>query len=117
MSLALERQPETQAEYQTASGLPVERVYADPKVKADVGRVALQRGPVVYCLEGADNQGHVRNLCLPRTASLRAHFEKKLLGGVVVIHGTCADGSIMTAIPNYARLNRGGRSVVWMRDE
>ena len=42
--------------------MPVERVYADPKVKADVGRVALQRGPVVYCLEGVDNDGQVRNL-------------------------------------------------------
>jgi DUF1680 family protein len=50
--------------------MPVERVHADPRVKADVGRLALQRGPVVYCLEGADNQGHVRNLSLPRTARL-----------------------------------------------
>ena len=46
--------------------MPVERVYADPHVKADVGRVALQRGPIVYCLEGVDNGGQVRNLCLPQ---------------------------------------------------
>jgi DUF1680 family protein len=67
--------------------MPVERVYAHPKVKADVGRVALQRGPVVYCLEGVDNDGRVRNLCLPRDAKLSAAFEKKLLRGVVVVRG------------------------------
>src|SRR5262249_51999037 len=52
--------------------MPVERVYADPKVKANVGRVALQRGPVVYCLEGVDNGGKVRNLVLPRSAKVSA---------------------------------------------
>jgi DUF1680 family protein len=67
--------------------MPVERVYADPKVKADVGRVALQRGPVVYCLEGVDNDGRVRNLVLPRQAKLTAKYEKALLRGVVVIRG------------------------------
>jgi DUF1680 family protein len=67
--------------------MPVERIYAHPKVKADVGRAALQRGPVVYCLEGTDNQGQVGNLCLPRTAKLSAAFEKNLLRGVVVVRG------------------------------
>jgi DUF1680 family protein len=67
--------------------MPVERVYADPHVKADVGRVALQRGPIVYCLEGADNGDQVRSFCLPRTSKLTATFEKDLLGGVVAIHG------------------------------
>jgi hypothetical protein len=67
--------------------MPVERVHADPRVKADVGRVALQRGPVVFCLEGVDNDGHVRNLCLPQKSPLSATFEKDLLGGVVTVHG------------------------------
>jgi DUF1680 family protein len=67
--------------------MPVERVHADPRVKADVDRVALQRGPVVYCLEGADNNGQVRNLHLPAAAKLTAAFEKDLLRGVVVIRG------------------------------
>ena len=56
--------------------MPVERVYADPKVKADVGRVALQRGPIVYCLEGVDNDGQVRNLVLPKDAKLTAYVRK-----------------------------------------
>ncbi|HJT76994.1 MAG TPA: beta-L-arabinofuranosidase domain-containing protein [Gemmataceae bacterium] len=67
--------------------MPVRRVHADPHVKADVGRVALQRGPVVYCLEGVDNGGHVRNLCLPPEAKLSAAYEKDLLRGVVVVRG------------------------------
>ncbi|MFL5244864.1 MAG: hypothetical protein ACJ8FY_22410 [Gemmataceae bacterium] len=48
--------------------------------------MALQRGPVVYCLEGVDNDSQVRNLCLPEAASFRAMFVKDLLGGVEVIH-------------------------------
>ena len=67
--------------------MPVERVYADPRVKADVGRVAIERGPVVYCLEGVDNDGHVDNFILPREAKLDATFEPDLLGGVVVVRG------------------------------
>jgi DUF1680 family protein len=67
--------------------MPVEVVHADPKVKADVGRAALQRGPVVYCLEGVDNGGQVRNLTLPKDASLTESFEKDLLGCVVVVRG------------------------------
>ena len=50
--------------------MPVRRVYADPHVKADEGRVALQRGPVVYCLEGVDNGGQVRDFALPKDAEL-----------------------------------------------
>ena len=67
--------------------MPVQRVYADPHVQADEGRVALQRGPVVYCLEGVDNDGQVRNLVLPKDAKLTTEFDKELLGGVVVIKG------------------------------
>jgi hypothetical protein len=67
--------------------MAVERVYSHPQVKANVGRVALQRGPIVYCLEGVDNDGHVRNLCLPKDANLTASFEKDRLGGVVVVRG------------------------------
>ena len=49
-------------------------------------------------------------------APLTTEWKPDLLGGVVVIHGTLADGKPFTAIPYYARGNRGGRSVVWIRD-
>jgi DUF1680 family protein len=107
--------------------MPVERVYADPHVKADVGRVALQRGPVVYCLEGVDNRGQVRNLVLPRNAKLTATFEKDLLGGVEVVRGEALavtrakDEKLATtpvpfqAVPYSVWDNRGpGQMVVWL---
>jgi DUF1680 family protein len=110
--------------------MPVERVYAHPKVKADVGRVALQRGPVVYCLEGVDNGGRVRNLALPRAAEVKAEFRKGLLGGVVTLTGQALAVSrgeddrrvtkpvSFTAIPYYAWANRApGPMVVWLAEK
>ncbi|HPD14395.1 MAG TPA: glycoside hydrolase family 127 protein [Planctomycetota bacterium] len=67
--------------------MPVERVVAHPRVAEDAGKVALRRGPIVYCLEQADNSAPVRSLLLPDRARLTARFDKKLLGGVVVIEG------------------------------
>jgi DUF1680 family protein len=107
--------------------MPVERVHADPRVKADVGRVALQRGPVVYCLEGVDNGGHVRNLCLPPKEELSATFERDFLRGVVVVHGAALsvtrdkDDKLATqpvrfqAVPYSTWDNRQpGAMVVWL---
>jgi len=68
--------------------MPVERVVAHPAAADDVGRVALQRGPIVYCLEQGDNKAPVRSILLPDKAPLAARFDKELLGGCVVIEGT-----------------------------
>jgi DUF1680 family protein len=109
--------------------MPVERVHANPHVKADLGRVALQRGPVVYCLEGVDNGGSVRNLCLPKEAKLTASFEKDLLGGVVVVKSEALAVSrpkeqletkavAFRAIPYFAWDNRApGQMIVWLAEE
>jgi len=67
--------------------MPVERVEAHPEVRMDCGRVALTRGPVVYCLEEADNGPRLSDLVLKRGAKLTARREKDLLGDVVVIRG------------------------------
>ena len=67
--------------------MPIQRIQAHPKVAADRWRVALQRGPIVYCLEAVDNDGDVFNLALPRDAQLEAEFKPDLLGGVVVLKG------------------------------
>ncbi len=67
--------------------MPIERVYAHPRVSADAGRVALQRGPIVYCLEQVDNGPDLEAIALPRDARLEATFEPELLGGVVTISG------------------------------
>src|SRR5690606_26059090 len=63
--------------------MPVTRIYADPRVQANNGRVALQRGPLVYCLEGVDNGSNLSALQLPRDAELSAASQPDLLGGVV----------------------------------
>ncbi len=67
--------------------MPAERIEAHPHVRQDAGRVALQRGPVVYCLEEVDNSPDLSDLILPRSAKLTPKFEPALLGGVVVIKG------------------------------
>ena len=109
--------------------MAVQRVYADVRVKADVGRVALRRGPVVFCLEGVDNSGHVRNLCLPREARLTATFAKDLLGGVEVIRGEALSVSgegakrvtrpvKFQAVPYFAWDNRQpGEMIVWLPEK
>lgn len=67
--------------------IPVERIEAHPRVRADAGRVAIQRGPIVYCLEEVDNGPNLAAVALPREAPLRAEWRPDLLGGVVVITG------------------------------
>ena len=68
--------------------MPIRRVIANPAVEADRGRIALQRGPIVFCAEWPDTpDGHVRNLMLPRNATLTAEFRPELFNGVVRITG------------------------------
>jgi DUF1680 family protein len=109
--------------------MPVRRVTANSRVEADRGRVALQRGPLVYCAEWPDNpDGRVRDLLLAGDAALRIEAAPDLLGGVVVLKGRAhrrernAAGELalsaqdFTAIPYYAWANRGpGEMIVWIR--
>jgi len=116
--------------------MPVERVYANPNVHQDVGCVALQRGPLVYCLEKVDNAASTRQVVLPRDAAVTASLNAAELGGVVVVHGDADfadaqgwDGALyhlgdatltpirMTAIPYYAWDNRQpGDMCVWIHE-
>jgi DUF1680 family protein len=93
--------------------LRVQRVKAIDKVAADVGRVALRYGPLVYNIESVDQ--NVDGVLAPDSA-LTTEWKPDLLGGVVVVKGMFANGADLTAIPNYARNNRGGRSLVWIKD-
>src|SRR5690606_12620570 len=68
--------------------MPVERMVAHPKVRHDAGQVALQRGPVIYCLEEVDNGADLANVIIPRDSQLTATFDPTLFGGVTVITGT-----------------------------
>ncbi len=113
--------------------MPVARVTANPHVKADQGLVALQRGPIVYCVEQCDQPEPLSMLWLPPEAELKAAREPGLLGGVVTIKGEARAASQQTwgrklyqptppasrvalkAIPYYAWDNRQpGAMKVWL---
>ena len=97
-------------------GLPmkVQRVKADRRVPADVGRVALRYGPLIYNIESADQD---LGLVLGADSPLSTEWKPDLLGGVTIIKGAFTSGAPLLAIPNYARNNRGGRSIVWIKDQ
>jgi DUF1680 family protein len=67
--------------------MPVERIAAHPDIRQDAGRIALQRGPVVYCLEEVDNGARLANVVLPRDAHISPSPDADLFGGVSVITG------------------------------
>ncbi|TGQ63904.1 glycoside hydrolase family 127 protein [Mesorhizobium sp. M00.F.Ca.ET.186.01.1.1] len=116
--------------------MPVARLYANPEVRQDAGRVALSRGPLIYCVEASDHDGRLHRLTLPREASIEAHEEPGLLGGVVTLSAKArvdaGDGwqdglyrteppssvdARLTAIPYFAWDNREpGEMLVWLRD-
>lgn len=109
--------------------MPVERIVCDDRVEHNVGKAALQRGPLVYCLEHPDvENGRVLNLMLPKDAVLAAiPKEDQVLGRIMTIQGVAmelsrtADGQIQEksrsfhAIPYYAWAHRGkGPMAVWI---
>jgi hypothetical protein len=108
--------------------MAVRRILADPRVKDDAGRVALERGPLVYCAEWRDNGGHALNLVVPDNTQFRTEFRQDLLNGVevitakvpAVVRGKDGGASViksedLVAIPYYAWANRGmGEMAVWL---
>ncbi|HVN57058.1 MAG TPA: beta-L-arabinofuranosidase domain-containing protein [Bacteroidales bacterium] len=69
--------------------MPVRKVVAGDSLKDDAGKVAIQRGPVIYCTEWPDNNdGKVLNLVLNRNAGFSAEYDDKLLGGTEIIRTT-----------------------------
>ena len=107
--------------------MEVRRVVASEKVKDDQGKVALQRGPLVYCAEWADNNGKAANILIPADAVFKAQFQPNLLNGVEVLQSEVPVITVdekaqtvstsrkpFTAIPYYAWANRGkGEMMVW----
>ncbi|OGD17864.1 MAG: six-hairpin glycosidase [Candidatus Aminicenantes bacterium RBG_16_63_14] len=107
--------------------MPVRRVLAHEAVAGDRGRVALQRGPVVFAAESTDNAGRVFELYLPDEAELESAFRPDLLNGVTVVTGnaiavsknsagkTIESVHPFLAVPYYAWANRGpGQMLVWL---
>jgi DUF1680 family protein len=121
----------------------IRRLEAHPRVTDSAGRVALMRGPLLYCVEAADNpRGDVRDLVLGNARDLHPGWRPELLGGCVVISGTAEldppdagwadvlyrevgegrgdalESVTMQAIPYHLWANRErGPMTVWLRRE
>jgi DUF1680 family protein len=107
--------------------MPVNRVVANQKITDDIGKVALQRGPLVYCAEWPDNAGAVSNLILPEKSEFVAEARPELLNGVTILKANAdavkisKDGDMVStqqqpfvAIPYYAWAHRGkGEMLIW----
>lgn len=93
--------------------MPVEVVAADPRVKADAGKRAIQRGPVVYCMEEVDNKD-IDSAKIDESTQYTATFEPDFLGSVVAITAN-AGNQVYKFIPYYAWDNRqAGKMKVWV---
>jgi DUF1680 family protein len=119
--------------------MPIERIEAHPAARHNRGRIALQRGPLVYCLEEVDNGANLNDIVLPRSARLVAKRDGRLPGNPVVITGQAkrsrldnwknvlfrpagagngaAVATSIKAVPYFMWANRRpGEMLVWMRD-
>lgn len=103
------------------------KIRANDQVESDRGKIAYQRGPLVYCFEDKDNDdGWMFDLFIPGDAAVNSRFEKDLLGGVTTLTmdgykvavkdgDTTADKVTLKAIPYYSWNNRGkANMLVWM---
>jgi DUF1680 family protein len=107
--------------------MEVRTVVAHPNVQDDRGKVALQRGPVVYCAEWKDNDGKTSNILVPTGTAFASAYKADMLNGIMELTATvpvirldAANNSVstvrqpLTLIPYYAWANRGkGEMTVW----
>ncbi len=107
--------------------MEVRTVVANENIKADIGKVAIQRGPLIYCAEWVDNNGKTSNLIVPSNTKFTTEFKPGLLNGIMVLKAEVpavkisANGDaistsrqLFTAIPYYSWAHRGkGEMTVW----
>jgi uncharacterized protein len=109
--------------------MTIRRVIANDNVKADAGRIAVERGPFVYCAEWVDNNGAATNLVLGDSVPLTAELRTDIAQGVATVTGEATayrytNGSVteskqkLVLIPYYAWAHRGrGEMAVWLARE
>ncbi len=91
--------------------MPIRRVVSHKNVKENTGKVAIERGPLVYCAEAVDNGGHALDLSLVDDVALSAQHDMDFLSGLTLIKG-----GGLTLIPYYAWSHRGeGEMTVWLK--
>lgn len=98
-------------------------IVSNEKVKANQGKIAIQRGPIVFCAEGVDNDGHAQDIHLDTKTPLKAEYKEHLLEGITVLHGkgwidTPDQMMPVRLIPYYAWNHRKiSPMAVWLPDE
>ena len=99
--------------------MEVKRIVANPNIQSNRGRVALQRGPIVYCFEQCDNPNvDLAKLILAKEQDYKIEWKPDLLGGVNVIKCQDINGKEVTAIPYYAWAHRELTGMdVWVRQD
>jgi len=125
--IALNRKWKKDDQIELSLPMDVKRVIANDKVEDDRGKVSLERGPIVYCLEWADNNDNVLNTVLDDTVPVKASAFKEELNGIVGLEANAkssrkdknqqvvVEDKTLKAIPYYAWANRGeGEMAVWI---
>ena len=122
----------TLARVELRFGMPARLIYADPRVSADAGKCAVKKGPLVYCLEEADNGANLAGLQLDPEKPLREVCDSGLLGGTAAVEAEglrlCWSGGLYSTrapdrepctlrfVPYCFWGNRGpGEMAVWVR--
>ena len=97
--------------------MPIQFRRAHPKVKGHKNKVAVTRGPLVYCLESVDNPDLDIFNAILETTSLEIMFDTNLLGGIVKLVGQTKTGKPLTFIPYHLWGNRGESTMtVWVNE-
>jgi len=109
--------------------MEVRRVVANKNAKDDAGKVALQRGPLMYCAEWADNNGRAANIVLPANTVFTTEYNPMLLNGIMLLKSEATAVVVdqdkvstvrqpFVAIPYYAWANRGpGEMMIWFPEK
>ena len=110
--LRLDREWRKDDRIELSMDMPVQRMIAHPNIMDCRGKVALQRGPIVYGFEGLDNN---KEIILDENQQFHVEHRSDMLGGVTVIEGTTSQGGKWLAIPFYTLANRGkSTQEVWV---
>ena len=99
--------------------MPVNQVICHEKVEDNLGKIALERGPLVYCIEWPDNKEDIDDIQLSRDTHFTTEYRSDLLNGITTISGRNTENNReFTAIPYYAWSHRGtGKMKVWLPSE
>jgi DUF1680 family protein len=90
--------------------MPIRRVLSNKKVEENIGKVAVERGPILYCIESIDNKrDSIFNLSLDDDDKLRSEYREDILGGVIIVFNK------LNLIPYYSWANRGkSEMIIWI---